>query len=130
VEAEVNPVYLFDLASRSNHWLSVRQSVVGQNVANASTPGFKSMDVKPFVEELSMAQLDMARTNRAHLPLESEAIAEPEVDAAASDQTNYSGNNVSLEREFQKSGEINRAYALNTGLLKTFNRMLLLSSKG
>lgn len=126
----MKPIYLFDVASQYNQWLSARQSVLAQNIANASTPGFKTMDVKPFAEAISEARVEMARTDKAHFYLDSEAGAETEIDAVAGQHSNYSGNNVSLEREFEKSGEVNRSFALNIGLLKAFNRMLLASAKG
>ena len=41
----------------------------------------------------------------------------------------HSGNSVSLEQEMIKAGEVNRAYALNTSVVKAFHRMLLASAK-
>ena len=41
-----------------------------------------------------------------------------------------SGNGVSLEQELIKSSDVNRAYRLNTGVIKAFHRMILASSKG
>ncbi len=44
----MEPVHLFDLVSRNNKWLSVRQTAVAGNIANANTPGFKAVDTEPF----------------------------------------------------------------------------------
>ena len=41
----------------------------------------------------------------------------------------HSGNSVSLEQELIKAGEVNRAYRLNTSVVKAFHRMLLASAK-
>ena len=126
----MTPIYLFDVMSQHNSWLSARQSLVAQNVANASTPGFKALDVKAFTETLDQTRLDMAQSQKAHFSLGAEAIIEPEIDAEAAGETSHSGNNVALERQFAKSGEIARSFALNTGVMKSFHRMLLLSTKG
>ncbi len=40
-----------------------------------------------------------------------------------------SGNNVSLEQELLKAGEVNRAYRLNTSIAKVFHRMIMTSSR-
>ena len=44
-------------------------------------------------------------------------------------EVTHSGNNVSLEQELLKAGEINRAYRLNTSVAKAFHRMILASAK-
>ena len=38
---------LFDLISARAGWLAQRQAVLGQNVANADTPGFRPLDLAP-----------------------------------------------------------------------------------
>lgn len=126
----MKPIYVFDVAAKHNTWLSDRQGLVAQNVANASTTGFKARDLKPFNETLNETQLNLAQTNKAHMQLASDVASgvEPEDDVVI--DASHSGNTVSLEREFGKSGEISRAYSLNVGLIKALNRMLLLSVKG
>lgn len=42
----------FQMASRRMEWLSGRQEVVAQNIANANTPGYAGQDVQPFDEFL------------------------------------------------------------------------------
>ncbi|MFD2853698.1 flagellar basal body rod protein FlgB [Seohaeicola zhoushanensis] len=42
----------FRLASRKMEWLSARQKVIAENVANADTPGYKARDVASFAETL------------------------------------------------------------------------------
>ena len=126
----MKPIYVFDFAARHNAWLSQRQGLVAENVANASTTGFKARDMRPFEETLNEAQLTLTSTNPAHFTIGAEAAAEPEIDRAASLDGTHSGNTVSLEKEFGKAGEINRAFSLNTGVIKAMNRMLLMSAKG
>ena len=40
-----------------------------------------------------------------------------------------SGNSVSLEQELIKAGDVNRAYSLNTNLVKAFHGMLMSAAK-
>ena len=42
----------------------------------------------------------------------------------------HSGNSVSVEQEMMKAGDVNRAYALDTSIVKAFHRMYLASAKG
>ena len=41
----MEPVSLFDLAAKQAQWLSVRQSAIAGNIANANTPGYRRKDV-------------------------------------------------------------------------------------
>jgi flagellar basal-body rod protein FlgB len=126
----MKPIYVFDVAARHNTWLSERQGLVAENVANASTTGFKVRDLKPFTETLDETQLALAQTNGAHFSIGADAVAEAEIDEASAKDATHSGNTVSLEREFGKAGEIGRAFSLNVGIMKALNRMILMSAKG
>ena len=44
----MSDIYLFQVASQKSQWLSARQTAVASNVANASTPGYRAVDVQPF----------------------------------------------------------------------------------
>ena len=48
----MEPVNLFDLATRQSQWLAVRQSAIASNIANANTPGYTANDVEPFEKVL------------------------------------------------------------------------------
>jgi len=122
---------IFGLAARQESWLLARQRVVAQNSANANTPGYKSLDIKPFEATLKSASLQLATTSSTHFTLDD---AEAETAAAGENSENddvyYSGNDVSQEEEMGKAGAISRAYALNTSIVKAFNGMILQAAKG
>ncbi|MCY1664723.1 flagellar basal body rod protein FlgB [Rhizobium sp. SL86] len=129
----MQPIQLFDLASRQAEWLSIRQQVVAGNIANASTPGFKAKDVTPFDAVLNSAGLRMTRTNPGHLT-GSAIDSRLDVDVEQEELNNEigiqeSGNTVSLAQELRKTGEIKRQYELSTGLVKSFHRMMLMTVK-
>ena len=44
----MGPLFLLDLASQQARWLGTRQTAIAGNISNASTPGYKAVDVRPF----------------------------------------------------------------------------------
>lgn len=126
----MGPVHLFELISRRNEWLSVRQSLVAGNIANANTPGFKAKDVIPFEAVLNRASLEQAMTQPGHLKLGMSGIADSRSAKNIDGFVHHSGNSVSLEAELLKAGEVSRDHRLATSVHKSFHRMLLSTTKG
>lgn len=126
----MEPVYLFDLASRQAQWLSVRQATVAGNISNADTPGYKARDVEPFIDVLDKTQLAMAATSRGHVGPGAPGFG---VQAGRESDTwavSHSGNSVSVEEELIRAGEVNRGYSLNTAIVGAFHRMLTMAVRG
>ncbi len=121
----MQPIQLFELATKQAQWLTARQGVVTGNVANANTPGFRAKDVTPFSAVLDNTNMPMTRTNPGHFidSSSSELGIQTQVDQAA--KPLISGNSVELADQLMKEGEIKRDYDLNTGIVKAFNRMIL-----
>ena len=44
---DFSKINLFKALSRKMAWLSDRQEVLAQNIAEANTPGYKAKDIKP-----------------------------------------------------------------------------------
>jgi flagellar basal-body rod protein FlgB len=126
----MEPVNFFSIASQQNRWLSVRQSVVAQNIANSNTPGYKAMDVEPFEAILNETGMAMKRTQANHLTPQNGAGTDAETAEKGDWAVLHSGSSVILEEQMLKAGEIGGAYARNTSVLKTFHRMLMASSRG
>jgi len=120
----------FSIASQQNRWLSVRQSVVAQNIAHVNTPGYKALDVEPFEAVLNATGLKMRQTQSNHLSPVSGAGSDAETQEESKWQVVHSGNSVSLEEQLFKASEVTGAYSRNTGVMKVFHRMLLSSAKG
>jgi flagellar basal-body rod protein FlgB len=124
------PIQLFNLAAQHNRWLSTKQALVAQNVANANTPGYKALELQPFEAVLQSTQLTMKVTEAGHMaPPETEMTASTELANEKSWDVYHSGDNVSLEQEMIKANDINRAYSLDTNIVKAFHQMLLTSAK-
>lgn len=122
--------YIFGIASQRNAWLTARQSVVAQNVANADTPEYKTKDIAPFEDVLHDIGVRLVTDNSAHLSIgggQSEGVArtgQREWTVETSDK------DVTIEEEMLKGGEIARSYSLNTSIVKAFHRMMLNAVKG
>ncbi len=123
-------INFYSIASQQNRWLSVRQSVIAQNVANANTPGFKALDVKPFEAVLDSAGIQMRQTQPNHMNPTSGPGGEVDTEEQAKWQIVHSGNSVSIEEQMLKAGEVAGAFARNTSVMKAFERMITSSSRG
>ncbi len=120
---------LFDLAFRQNEWLAKRQSVIASNIVNVNTPGYQAKDVSAF-ENVMRNSTPMAGTDSAHFTGGGPGSTEAVVRNAEGAESVHSGNNVSLESEFMKSGEVMRSYSINSRIITAFHRMVLAAAKG
>jgi flagellar basal-body rod protein FlgB len=119
----MEPVYLFNLIDQQKSWLSMRQSLVAQNIANADMPGYKAQDLMPFSRVMERSALDMAGANALHMrpsPTETLAAAMRPTEGW---ETSHSGNSVSPELEMIKAGEVRGAFTLGTNLMRAFHGM-------
>jgi len=126
----MGPIHLFQIASERNAWLVARQTAIAENIANANTPGFKAIDVKPFDRAVERTRLAMTTTMPGHL---SPAAGEFPTTKQRQDgmwEIAHSGNNVSIEREMMKAGEVAGSYSLNVSIIRAFHRMFLASTRG
>jgi flagellar basal-body rod protein FlgB len=129
----MQPIQFFQLASQQAQWLSVRQSVISTNVANADTPGFKSKDIVPFTEFLDAATssrgsdgVNLVSTNPLHIVEASQSSTSIRQVDDKSNKISASGNNVGLAQEMIKANETRQDYELNTSLVKSLNKMMLM----
>ncbi|MFZ5673477.1 MAG: flagellar basal body rod protein FlgB [Pseudomonadota bacterium] len=120
---------LFGVAFQQAQWLSVRQTAIAENIANANTPGYRAVDVESFDTVLQKTGLDLSLTTSGHMATGVNGIRPPAIERAKDIKVSASGNSVGVERELIKAEEVNRAYALNTNVVKAFHKMLLMSVK-
>lgn len=126
----MNSIFLFDLTSQRNQWLSLRQTAISGNMANANTPSYKALDVAPFDSVLQTSQLELARSDPGHFGLSARQRHDLEVPQEDKWDVYDSGNSVSVEKEMVKAGEVNGAFALSNNVIRAFHRMLIASTKG
>jgi flagellar basal-body rod protein FlgB len=120
---------LFDVIARKMDWLSQRQKVLAQNVANADTPGFLPSDLKegPF-ERMVRGQLAVVRprvTDAQHMTPAGGAGAQGarEHEPRERYETAPSGNAVVLEEQLVKVQQTQVDYQTMTNLYTKHLRM-------
>jgi len=120
---EVGKLSLFSIVKKRMAWLSHRQEVLAQNIANSDTPGYKARDLKAFkFEDLvrrENAGLQMATTEKTHLGGQRKRVRDF---AAGEDrkpfETDPNGNSVVLEEQMAKMSENSVSYQLTSELYK------------
>lgn len=120
---------LHALAARQIDWLGARQAVVAQNIAQASTPGYKAKDIAPFEQVLQRAPSALAATHVLHFAEAATGAGAMNARPIQTWETSHSGNTVSLDEEIMRAGEINRGFALNAAVLKSFQKLWLAGAK-
>ncbi|MEF2071717.1 flagellar basal body rod protein FlgB [Consotaella aegiceratis] len=129
-EASMDQMYLMGVASRRAEWLSNRQTVIAENVANANTPGYTSKDIKPFSDVMETTRLEMSGSSPLHLVSAGGRSVDVEETGEDAWDVLHSGNSVTLEQEMLKAGEVSRDFALNTSIVKAFHSMFMSTVKG
>lgn len=124
---DLDKLGLFKLMSKRVGWLTQRQSVLAQNIANANTPGYKPEDLKPFTFRDALKDeggMEMSRTDASHLaPTRS---TEPDKARRQKDpyETKPDGNAVVLEEQMKKIGDTTNDYDAVLSLYKKQLSML------
>ncbi len=125
----LSDVYLFQVASQKAQWLSARQTAVASNVANASTPGYRAVDVAPFAAVLSASPIVMATTNADHMtPTASPLDSLKKVETSSAEET-LSGNTVNLEQQMINLGDVTRDFSMTRGIRRAFHQLMLAALK-
>lgn len=119
---------LFSLTADRMHYLTERQNVVAQNIANADTPGYQAQDVAPFTFDQTLVRgiagsqaagsappLALVATNPADFASPASVpYAVQASPAAATYGEKPDGNTVSLEEQMVKQSDIADGFALAT----------------
>ncbi|MDE3060117.1 MAG: flagellar basal body rod protein FlgB [Pseudomonadota bacterium] len=111
---------LFSIMKAKLEYMSERQSVLAQNVANADTPGYKAVDIPEpdFGKMVSAAGqgLPMAVTSPGHISTSASAINVQVEKRKSTYELNPDGNNVSVEEEMAKIGQNQMEYQKVLGM--------------
>jgi len=113
---------LFSALTEKMKWLTARQKVLAQNIANADTPNYRARDLKPLqfgemMEEQDDQSVRISRTNKRHIFVEEISRFETQVNRDISEMS-PTGNAVLLEEEMMKVAETQIQYELTTSLYK------------
>ncbi len=103
---------LFELASQRLKWLSDRQKVVSENIANADTAGYRAKEVEGFDSYLAVAEGQSVAPDAAIL--ESESTWNQDL----------TGNNVVLEEQILEANATSGQYKVAANLYRKAHDML------
>ena len=119
---DIGQIPLFAALSKRMSWLTARQTVLAENVANANTPGYvakdlKELDFKSLIGKTrGYGPLRLAATEPGHIAPAAASNPAPVVTVA--DDQSLDGNGVSLEAQMMKVSTNASEYALVTSLYK------------
>jgi flagellar basal-body rod protein FlgB len=109
---------LFNVLNERMSWLTQRQSLLSQNVANTDTPGYAALDLKPvdFSQLVKVDKQDgsyrggLTITDPHHMIVSPESTSSFETQSAGDPETNLTGNSVSIEEEMMKVADTQAQY--------------------
>ncbi len=109
---------LFELASQRLKWLSDRQKVVSENIANADTSGFRAREVESFEDFLKTAEVSAVTPDATVFETE------------ATWGQDLTGNNVVLEEQIMVASDTASQYRIATNLYRKAHDMLRMTAGG
>lgn len=117
---------LFSMLRSRLGYLTQRERIVAENVANSDTPGFSPSDLKPFTLPNASAGLKLATTttNAAHLGGMKRISSSYAAIKTPDSETTLDGNQVVLEEQMMKMNEARMNYDAAIGFYqKSMNLM-------
>lgn len=121
----VPSVEVLGLARQHMDYLSVRQRLIAENIANADTPDFRGRDLLSFTEALTRTANAQARaTHPAHFTALPGQPPFRENRSAEGWELAPSENDVVIEQEMIKHNEVKGQYATTVSVLRTFADMM------
>jgi flagellar basal-body rod protein FlgB len=129
---DIRSIPLFEAITRRMAWLTDRQTVLAENVANANTPGYLEKDLKePDFRALvagTSSVVHLATTQPGHITAKPGSEIIGTVDSTT-DRT-LNGNGVSIEAQMMKVSENAADYSLTTTLYKQNLAMIKMALGG
>jgi flagellar basal-body rod protein FlgB len=120
---DVSSIPLFSMLKERMSWLSQRQDVLSQNVANADTPGYTARELKPVDFEQALKNVTTANKFSGALMTDDPRHLAPSSQSSILDdvetpdiESNPTGNSVSLEDEMIKVSDTQAQFQAATNL--------------
>ncbi len=124
----------FQLVSNRLEYLSQRQNVVAQNIANSDTPRYRPSDVVPFDQHMAQSgfgRMAPAVTTAGHIPGRGVNTVEVRSDRINNPyEISPSGNEVILEQQMFKLNQTRSAHNLALNLYRKHAQMLQMALSG
>lgn len=129
---DFNKLTLFGMVKNRLNWLTQRQEVLAQNIANSDTPKYRPSDLKPYnfgqlVRRENM-QLALKTSNSSHLPGAKRRVTDYSSEVERKPfETSPSGNSVILEEQMAKVNETQMNHRFTTQIYKKHLMMIKLA---
>ncbi|MBL4907999.1 MAG: flagellar basal body rod protein FlgB [Sneathiella sp.] len=119
---------LFAALTERMKWLSTRQKVLSQNIANSDTPGYSARDLKPqkfkdMVARPDATTLNLSKTQGNHIQVDSKQEFKTQKVRDTYEVT-PTGNAVVLEEQMMLLTDTQIQYQMTTSLYKKHLSML------
>jgi flagellar basal-body rod protein FlgB len=126
---------LFSMLKNRLGYLTERQRLISQNVANADTPGYRPSDLKGFSFATHMAAAGQAaegpvRTHKTHLSGTVRKAGPHRAVEGKDSEVTLDGNAVSLEEQMLKMGEARMQYDAAIGFYQKSMGLLRMAARG
>jgi flagellar basal-body rod protein FlgB len=127
-----NNITLFATARKRLDWLTQRQEVLAQNIANSDTPKYRASDLKGFkfheILRRESMQLNMSASEGNHLPGQRKRLRDfSEHEERSAYETAPNGNSVVLEEQMAKVNESQINHQFTTNIYKKHIKMFMLA---
>lgn len=125
-------ITLFASVRKRLDWLTQRQEVLAQNIANADTPKYRASDLKTYkfkdILRQESRQLNMVASDPAHLPGQRKRIRDfAERKDRLPYETSPNGNSVVLEEQMAKVNESQINHQFTTNIYKKHIQMFMMA---
>ena len=135
----IGDIPLFSMLRSRMGYLSDRQNVIAENIANANTPGFVARDVAPFTFEAQLRGqggalgMQPAQTKAGHMAAPPRRSGGSQSYAKASksgdSETTLNGNSVVLEDQMIKMTETRMQYDAAIGFYQKSMALLRMAAR-
>ncbi|ESQ74583.1 flagellar basal body rod protein FlgB [Asticcacaulis sp. AC402] len=131
----LNDIPLMGALKSRMGWLSDRQKVVAENVANASTPGFKPHDLSPqnfsalVRGEAPQGNMGLTLTNTQHMAPQTSFRPGVKVVLSPDSETTMDGNGVVLEEQMLRMAESRMQFQAAVGFYEKSMAMMRMAIK-
>jgi flagellar basal-body rod protein FlgB len=121
---DLTSIPFLDVLRQRMSWLSARQNVLSQNVANADTPGYSARDLKPLDFEKLLREaasgapsvVALATTDPRHFGASPDAASGFQEQDGGDQAIDQTGNSVSVEEEMMKVADTQAQYQAATDI--------------
>lgn len=123
---------LFDLLTSKMSYLNQKQAIIAENVANADTPNYKQLELKPFSfsSALKQASGGMSTTDPKHIIPASMAGVNAKTVPSKDTEVLPSGNTVDVEQQMAEVSKTSMDYQTMTAVYKKMTGLFKISIKG